>query len=297
MRVCGINFPKERRVNRGNRCPICGHADWCIISADGEYVLCPRIEDGAFRTAGCGNIHRLNGQARKMPISGRPKAESYEPERIRRIYSKLDFSDKALRPLAERLGLEVWPLQMLGVGYKVGVWYTPTVRFGKNGKPEITGLLKRRCDGFKFSEKGSQLGVIIGRNFFERRGSEIVVCEGTSDCATMLQLGYRVIGKPSVRIGDGIITQIARMNPSGDSGKIIIVADDDSDKPEKNSSYKIGLKRAVALANRFPQGRARIMINPDYKDVRQWYLSGTFSYSDFNKCCISVRQAAKMAAV
>jgi hypothetical protein len=291
MRVCGIDFPKERRVSRSNPCPICGNKDWCVFSADGLYVLCPRVEDGAFRVAACGAIHKLNGQANITFVPGRSKSKGYEPERIRKIYSELDFSYQAISPLAKTLGLEVKPFEILGVGYKDGVWYTPTYRFGNDGKMEITGLLKRRYDGFKFCETGSQLGVILPSNFFAgRKSGSVVTCEeGMSDCATMLQLGYRVIGKPAVRIGDGIIRRLIQ-----DNERVIIVADNDSDKPKKNSSYKIGLKQAVALGNRFEAGRATIMINEEHKDVRQWYLSGTFSYKDFNNCCISIGQAAKM---
>jgi hypothetical protein len=48
------------RVSRKQPCPICNHADFCGVSADGVLAFCMRVSQGSIKTAGNGAyIHKL----------------------------------------------------------------------------------------------------------------------------------------------------------------------------------------------------------------------------------------------
>lgn len=44
---CGGRNQAWREVSRTSPCPICGKPDWCSISADGKWVVCRRVDNGA----------------------------------------------------------------------------------------------------------------------------------------------------------------------------------------------------------------------------------------------------------
>jgi len=38
-------FPKDFRVNKRNRCPICDHDSWCLVHPNGDWVICMRCSN------------------------------------------------------------------------------------------------------------------------------------------------------------------------------------------------------------------------------------------------------------
>src|SRR5438876_423745 len=87
-----------RRVNRNNPCPICKHAEWCSVSADGALAKCMRVEEGAFKTGEQKDgaryyLHRLAGEARRDPTPPPrppgPGAERADADLLHRAYSAL----------------------------------------------------------------------------------------------------------------------------------------------------------------------------------------------------------------
>ena len=49
------------RVSRRNLCPVCGKPDWCLISQDGNAVICARTQNNyPVGNSGAGWLHRLN---------------------------------------------------------------------------------------------------------------------------------------------------------------------------------------------------------------------------------------------
>jgi hypothetical protein len=96
------------RVNRQNRCPICGKPDWCLISLDGKAAICARVESGRpAGNKGAGWIHSLNNCVLPSPLTPRPAAKQVPkaaPDRLDKAYcallSELSLSDvhrKSLR--------------------------------------------------------------------------------------------------------------------------------------------------------------------------------------------------------
>src|SRR4051812_2683488 len=52
-----------RRVRRGEPCPVCGRATWCLLANSGRYVVCMRTEsERPARNSMGGWVHRWNGE-------------------------------------------------------------------------------------------------------------------------------------------------------------------------------------------------------------------------------------------
>jgi hypothetical protein len=86
-----------QHVNKAHPCPICGKADWCSVSTDGQVAACRRVEAGAWRSktdkAGAPiYLHRLDGSTRPeappRPPAG-PAAGRADPETLHRVYDAL----------------------------------------------------------------------------------------------------------------------------------------------------------------------------------------------------------------
>src|SRR5262245_44130080 len=86
------------RVSGRSPCPICKHADWCCVSADGALAKCMRVEaecwrSGTDRTGARYYLHRLAGDARPDPVPPPrppgPQAPRACADLLHRTYSAL----------------------------------------------------------------------------------------------------------------------------------------------------------------------------------------------------------------
>jgi hypothetical protein len=109
------SHPRPVRVTRKQRCPVCDHADWCSVSADGVLGFCMRVSAGSFKTARNGAyIHRLIDNFSPPPtrpprspsktVEATPRASD---ERITAVYADLirvhlKLSEPHRRHLRER---------------------------------------------------------------------------------------------------------------------------------------------------------------------------------------------------
>src|SRR5262249_28605929 len=85
------------RVTRAHPCPICGHGDWCRISADGALAGCMRTSEGSFRSwegrdGSIVHLHRLIGgplpAAALPPVPG-PTRERADADTLHAVYANL----------------------------------------------------------------------------------------------------------------------------------------------------------------------------------------------------------------
>jgi len=61
------------RVTKHNRCPICGKPDWCLISEDGRFAICARIQsDKPAGDKGAGWVHTVESPTPLPPIKSKP---------------------------------------------------------------------------------------------------------------------------------------------------------------------------------------------------------------------------------
>jgi hypothetical protein len=218
-----------------------------------------RISDGAKRIVemdhGTGYLHELGTPQPVRRYSKPPIAPSY-----------LDYaaimlrwqSTGRVRTLAETLGVNYASLERLDTGYcDERGWAFPM----HDAKREVIGIRLRAEDGHKFALNGSRSGVFIPRGIDSR--STLLICEGPTDTAAALTLGFTAIGRPSNSGGTEIICDILQ---AGRRRDVVIVAD--SDKPGKWGAKRLA-DRIVGLC-----GDVRVIRPLLHKDLRQWLCSG-----------------------
>lgn len=130
-------------------------------------------------------------------------------------------------------------LEILNLGWDSEAFTWPM----RNEFFEVTGIQRRFMDRKKRSVKGSQLGCIIPDTI--DFSDVILVCEGVSDTATVLDLGFEAIGRP----GACTCYEIAASVLTG--CKALIIPDNDV----------AGIKGARALAREVTKGSVCGIVN------------------------------------
>jgi DNA primase len=159
------------------------------------------------------------------------------------------MTDQKLRQLSRTLGLSAASLIRLGLGWD-GQAFTFPMR-GKRG--QVVGIRRRFLSGPKSSVKGSRCGLFIPQGLSGE--GPLLICEGPTDTAVSLDLGYNAVGRPNCNSGIQELTDIVRGRDS------IIIAD--SDDVGIN-----GAKRAAKFLMLYCNS-LRIFV-PPVKDIRQW---------------------------
>jgi hypothetical protein len=263
---------KMERVTRSKPCPICQHSDWCLVAADGSAAICARVADGAAKKCGdAGYLHILtdghNGHDRHrsgakwrhtMTIAHALDGQTPDFGQLSACYQS-QLTGEKLHALAHSLGLSVGSLHRLGLGSDQHAYTLPM--FDDCGK--IIGIRRRFPNGRKASVTGSKAGLFIPIGL--AGSGPLLLCEGASDTAAALDLGFDAIGRPNC---DSIVKMTVRVVK--DQPEVVVVADSDS-------AGRAGAQRlAGTLALCCP--RVRIVIPPDgVKDLRQWFNTGLTS--------------------
>jgi len=261
------------RTNKQNPGPICGRPDGCLISPDGTTVICARVEEGSVKLIGDpfagGWLHKLGDGA--LPVTGRassyhrPKRSQPPPNFERAAYEYTRNFDPS--PLAKELGVSVTSLERLWAGYN-GKSYTFPMR---NAKGAVIGI-RTRDDYGKRCIKGSKTGLFIPRSLLSP--SRLFICEGPTDTAAMLDLGFSAIGRPSC---SGGVDMICLFVERSYVKEVIIVADRDEAKYRPDgTTWHPGMDGAKRLAGKLKQviRKIKIIRPPRHKDIRQWYNNG-----------------------
>lgn len=252
------------RVSKSRRCPICGRADWCSITADGALAICMREPAGSFKCTKNGDfLHRLRetqwrrGNLRTVTVSDRPPSR-HDFALLVQNYGTAANPER-LQRFANSLGLSIGSLKHLSMGWcsEKRAWSFPM----RNGAGDVLGIRLRTDAGCKFAIPGSREGLFIPSGLSS--SGPLLICEGPTDCAAMLDLGFAAIGRPSCTGGIKLLANYARQRkPAG------IVIGSDSDEP--------GRCGAEALANVLSLYHSvRIIVPPSgIKDLRQWKFEG-----------------------
>jgi DNA primase len=166
------------------------------------------------------------------------------------------LTDDKLQALAYSLGLSGRSLQSLRVGWDGHAFTFPM--FDDCGK--IIGIRRRFPNGSKISVKGGRNGLFIPTDLTE--AGPLLVCEGPTDTAAALGLGFAAIGRPNC---NSLVEMTVRAVRGRD--EIVVVADNDA-------VGQMGADRlAGVLALCCPH--VRIVHPPDgVKDLRQWLNAG-----------------------
>lgn len=271
-----------KRCTRQNPCRICGKDGWCCYTDEG-LAHCMRVDDapegwkvasrspnGATNFLPEGFVQR---EARVEPKPGPMKPVVDWDGLNRKFYEScsFDLADK----LAQELELNADDLRMVGLGYAPGHDAFTFPMF--DAKNRACGIrLRSRTTNKKYAIKGSSDGV-FGIPLPCPEGRPILVCEGPTDTAAMIQVGFYAYGRPSCR---GAVITTKTLTKGRD---VVIVSDSDSP----------GRAGAAALADALHRtcSSVRIIEPLKGKDAREWVASGAtkdiveFTINQAKECC------------
>jgi len=237
-----------------------------------------RIEDGAFKrveTDTGGFLHRV-GEAVRLPPPKQPEPRRLSIGELCRAQSRyqknVEHKNRQIGELALGLGVDPGALVRLGVGQDdKGVWTFPMYDDARR----VVGIRKRTWQGKKWAEPGSQNGLFIAR---ERLTDPVIVCEGPTDTAAAMTLGYSAVGRPMAK---GRVPWLVSLL-SGH--RVIIVADADGVGLDGADSLAIELFWSCPLVRLFvPTGKdLRVMLaNEGDRFIRNAIeCSRVFSYDE-----------------
>jgi len=169
---------------------------------------------------------------------------------------------EALSRLAVGLGVFVESLRRLGVGWasKHGAWAFPM--YNADGK--TLGIRLRLPGGRKLAVKGGKEGLFIP-GALNVTGNRLLIAEGPTDTAAILDFGFMAVGRPSCTGGVALLIELVRKKSK--PLDVVIVADGDE-------AGRRGAETLVAkLTAYYPMVRI-ITPPPGVKDAREWKRRG-----------------------
>ena len=253
------------RVSRQNPCPVCGKPDWCGVSPDGAVCVCMRVSDGALKsTANGGYLHVLKAwpeRPRRVPPARVVRAQccrSNIDALADRYAAAVDGHE--LDRLAGNLCLSVASLRRLSVGWAADhrAWAFPMRRADLT----VCGVRLRSASGRKWAVTGSRDGLFIP--VAVTYADPLVVTEGPTDCAALLDLEFEAVGRPSC---SGGVRHVVGLVRGRKPPAVVIVADCDGP----------GQRGAASLAQvLLPYVASVRLIHPPVgvKDARAWKKAG-----------------------
>lgn len=254
---------KMQRVSKRMPCPVCEKPDWCLVAEDGSAAICQRTQEGSVKRCGdAGWLHILR--------DGLPKCSS------QKVYSKrlLDNSqggNKCFEELAVKyqhqitsdlletlsgfLGVTITSLKRLRAGWDEAAYTFPM----SNHFGNVIGIHRRFPDGRKVSVTGSKAGLFLPAELAE---GMMFICEGPTDTAAALDLGFNAIGRPNC---NSLIEMTA--GTVRGRGEIVIIADNDH-------AGRAGAGRLADILA-LHCNSVKIVCPPNgIKDLRQWLHTG-----------------------
>lgn len=262
------------RVSKLNPCPVCGSFDWCLVSEDGSAAICPRTSDGAHRDLGdAGFLHRIDpsrGGGRHGRMVRLKLREPNGPQNHIAAMSEYFVRSVTLADIdrfADGLGLTPASLRRLQVGWSIThrAWSFPM----RDANGTVVGLRLRSENGRKFSVSGGHHGLHVPTGL--GNPEQLLLAEGPTDCAAMLDLGFAAVGRPSCTGATEITIELARkLRPK----LAVIMADND---PPKTGGRRPGIDGAVQLATSLALHvqAVKVIVPPvPIKDARAWKIAG-----------------------
>lgn len=264
MQIGKYNY---NRVSRQMPCPVCQRDKYCLVSDDGLWAICTKVNSKKEYKTYHGWLHPL-GQVQYLSPKKIVKSIEYsrDIEYIRNFYKKTIFRYGAVIPLAEALNVSAQVLMDMGVGMDGCHWCFPMF----DGNKKLIGIKRRNGASQKWCEKGSRLGVYLHQSFDASFSSYIT--EGESDTAAMLTKGYNTVGRASESSCKEILKKLLINCP-----EVNIVPDNDP----HGSGWRYARQLAEYLKQ--PGRKVNIYFHRGHKDIREWINSGTFTDKKFQK--------------
>lgn len=166
-----------------------------------------------------------------------------------------ETSEHQVSDLAAKLGVGEEPLWWLGVAWAKphNAWAFPM----RDARQNIIGVRLRDNHGKKWAVKGSKQGLFIPSIDTDKR---LFVCEGPTDCAACLSMGFYAIGRPSCNGCLEMVLDFLKANRS--ISEVVLVTDND----------EAGLRGSAALRKEIPVRSYELLLAP--KDIRKFVQLG-----------------------
>lgn len=258
------------RVRKDLLCPVCQKNSWCLVAEDGTAAICARVESPKpVGNKGAGWLHRLSDtpiEPRFRPK--RRKVDQTPPPDFSKLVPQCEARLKDMSKLCNRLGVSEESLRRLNVGWN-GKCYTFPMR---DGWHRFVGIRLRSRTG-KFAVRGSKNALFWPIGVGANSKNILFICEGPTDTAAMLDLGFDAIGRASCNTGKDYIIQAI----SDYDRQVVIMADKDEPKKRPDGSINYpGIEGAMKLAEEIkPVVRSvRVIKPPKHKDMRAWLQAG-----------------------
>ena len=245
------------RVSKARPCLICHKSDWCTYTE--ELSCCMRVQSE--RPAGNGGwFHGGAGTRASAPVARRAldgyEGPDFNAQRWWETVRTVCRVDK-LTPWAEALGLPMEALDWMGA-----CTLGPMLTFPMyDGTGAICGIRTRNPDGAKRAVTGSRAGVFLPTVHMPEH--EAMVCEGPTDSAAAVALGFEPIGRPSCAGCERHVVDTCRR-----LGRRRVTICADGDGP--------GIAGAKRLADVLRAARlsVRLVTPGGHKDLRDWWRGG-----------------------
>lgn len=269
------------RVSRVRPCPVCERTKFCMVDraspSDPVRVICTKIES-ANRWGEAGWLHVLRDEDWRRPRVARVRHVSVSTSASVPDFGSLARGfQEAIVPdsfcaFAAGIGLSTQSLVGLSVGWADqstltrmdtsctgrGCWSFPM----RDADGSMVGIRLRTAGGFKYAVSGSRQGIFVPQDPFPP--NRLLIAEGPTDTAALLDLGFAAVGRPSCTGGAKLLVTLVRRLKTESA---VIVAD--ADEP--------GIRGAVGLAGILVAyvRDVRVIRPPDgIKDARAWKIAG-----------------------
>jgi DNA primase len=175
------------------------------------------------------------------------------------------LTNDRLIPMATSLGLAVDSLRRLGIGQAGAAFSFPM----RDSVGHVQGIRLRFSDGRKSAIPRSRDGLFIPAELLSSSpivDEQLVIAEGPTDTAALLDLGFTTIGRPSCTGALGLTVDFVRLHQVR---HVIVFADRDGP----------GQRGADNLASTVIAYAAVRVITPPHphKDIRAWKRAGATS--------------------
>lgn len=288
------------RVTRRRPCPLCGRIKYCLVDKrcpdNPQRVICTKVESprrwkeaGWFHRLGDGHHRPAAPPVRTIRLAAHPPDPRFAALAAR-FTSNLHDTDADT--FATSLGLTAGSLHRLGLGWASaaevreagtkcsgrGCWTFPM----ESGKRDVVGIRLRTPDGFKYSINGGHQGLHLPADL--PTGEPLLLAEGPTDTAALLDLGFAAIGRPSCNGGErALVALLPVLRPS------VVVAVADCDAPGMRGASAL----AAVLSVYHPD--VRLVRPPEgVKDARAWKLSSPDSRTVTSQINTAIESAARV---
>lgn len=253
------------RVSKKQPCRICKNTDWCTFSED--VSCCMRVmSDKPMKNGGW--LHKDKEELPKYfpPVKKSPPPSVIDFAFVHRFLVSRT-TDKQWKELGIALGVAPLALKYLGAAWDpdTKAWVFPM----HDEKKRVIGLRVRAMNGQKWSVAGSRAGLFIPTipTLGQR---QIMICEGPTDCAALLAMGFLAMARPSCLGCEEMVNNFLAAEKIREA---VIIADNDEPKERPDGTHFFPGQQGAEKLQKVLKVKSCILL-PPCKDMREYLNRG-----------------------